>query len=83
MRGVNAVQRHAITRVRQIHTSALDIIETLAGCGENRREILEDARRLASDTSRHQLAGRRLLADLPTAIDKTIGGNGLRTVQCR
>src|SRR5690349_17100126 len=42
MLGINAIQCYVITHVRQIHTSAHDIIETLAGRLENRREILED-----------------------------------------
>src|SRR5215472_6821557 len=53
MLGVNAIQRHVITHVRKIHTSAHDFIATLAGRLENCREFLEDALRLASDTSRH------------------------------
>src|SRR5215475_13101848 len=72
MLGVNAIQRHVITHVRKIHTSAHDMIETLSGRLENRREILEDALRLGSDTSRHQLARRRVLTDLTAEIDETI-----------
>src|SRR5262249_22070121 len=44
---------------------------------ENRREILEDAVRLGRNTSRHQLARRRVLADLTAEIDETAGVNGL------
>src|SRR5262252_9786223 len=77
MLGVNAIQRHVIAHVRKIHTSAYDIIETLAGPLENRREILEDAVRLGRNTSRHQLARRRILADLTAEIDVTAGVNGL------
>src|SRR5262249_54085063 len=77
MLDVNAIQRHVITHVRKIHTSAHDIIETLAGRLENRREILEDAVRLGRNTSRHQLARRRVLADLTAEIDETAGVNGL------
>src|SRR5262245_55095693 len=77
MLGVNAIQRHVITHVRKIHTSAHDIIETLAGRLENRREILEDAVRLGLNTSRHQLARRPILADLTAEIDETAGVNGL------
>src|SRR5215475_3542714 len=77
MLGVNAIQRHVITHVRKIHTSAHDIIETLAGRLENRREILEDTVRLGRNTSRHQLARRRILADLTAEIDETAGVNGL------
>ena len=72
MLGVNAIHRHVITHAREIHTSAHDIIETLAGRLENRREILEDALRLGRNTSRHQLASGRVLADLTAEIDETI-----------
>src|SRR5215475_3616851 len=63
MPGVHAVQRYVITHVRQIHTSAHDIVETLAGRLENRREIMEAAIRLRGNTSSHELARRRVLAD--------------------
>src|SRR5258708_24985430 len=71
MQGVTAIQRHEVTHAREIHTGARDITETLAGRLENRREILEDALRLGRDTSRHQLARRRVLADLTAEIDET------------
>src|SRR6266478_9046178 len=77
MPGVNAIHRHVITHAREIHTSAHDIIETLAGRLENRREILEDALRLGRNTSRHQLARRRVLADLTAEVEETTGFNGL------
>src|SRR5438105_12939912 len=71
MLGVNAIQRHVITHVRKIRTSAHDIIETLAGRLENRRELLEDALCLGSDTSRHELARRRVLTDLTAEVEET------------
>src|ERR1700720_1971761 len=71
MLGVNAIQRHEVAHAREIHTGARDIIETLAGRLENRREILEDALRFGRNTSRHQLARRRVLADLTAEIDET------------
>src|SRR5882672_5603286 len=74
---VDAIHRDVVTHVREIHTDAHDIIETLAGCLENRREILEDAVRLRRNSSRHQLARRRVLADLTAEIDGTTGFNGL------
>src|SRR5262245_6530859 len=77
MLGVDAIQRHVITHVRKIHASAHDIIETLAGRLENRREILEDALHLGRDTSRHQLARRRVLTDLAAEIEETIDGDRL------
>src|SRR4051812_47932223 len=72
MLGVNDIQCHVITHVRKINTSTHDIIETLAGRLENRREILEDALRLGSDTSRHQFASRRVLTDVTAEIDEAI-----------
>src|SRR6266849_5974696 len=71
MLGVNAIERHEVTHAREKHTDAHDIIETLAGRLENRLEILEDALRLGRNTSRHQLARRRVLADLTAEIDET------------
>src|SRR5437764_9521608 len=71
MLSVNAIQRHVVTHVREKHAGARNVIETLAGRLENRREILEDALRLGSDTSRHQLARRRVLTDLTAEIDET------------
>src|SRR5580692_5548988 len=77
MLGVYDIQRHEVTHAREKHTGAHDIIETLAGRLENRREIPEDALRLGRNTSRHQLARRRVLADLTAEIDETTGVNGL------
>src|SRR6476661_10070001 len=73
---VDAIHRDVVTHVREKHTDAHDIIETLAGRLENRREILEEAVRLGRNTSRHQLARRRVLADLAAEIDETAGVNG-------
>src|SRR5258708_18609395 len=75
MLGVNAIQRHVITDAREIHTSAHDIIETLAGRLKNLREILKDALRLGRNTSRHQLARRGVLTDLTAEIDETTDSN--------
>src|SRR5437764_8623540 len=47
---VDAIQRHEVTHAREIHTGARDIIETLAGRLENRREISEDALCLGHNT---------------------------------
>src|SRR5580700_8830021 len=77
MLGVNAIERHEVTDAREKHTDAHDIVETLAGGLENRREILQDALRLGRNTSPHQLARRRVLAHLTAAIDETAGFNGL------
>src|SRR4051794_32803771 len=74
---VNAIQRCVIAHVRKIHSSAHDIIETLAARLKTRRYILEDAVRLGRNPSRHQLARRRVLADLTAEIDEAAGVNGL------
>src|SRR5437868_14777216 len=74
---VDAIHRDVVTHAREKHTDAHDIIETPAGRLEDRREILEDAVRLGGDTSRHQLARLRILADLTAEIDKTAGIDGL------
>src|SRR6266699_3241870 len=68
---VDAIHRHVVTHVREKHAGARNVIETLAGRLENRREILEGALRLGRNTSRHQLARRRVLADLTAEIDET------------
>src|ERR1700739_2964612 len=43
---VDAIHRGVVTHAREKHTGAHDVIETLAGRLENRREVLEDALRL-------------------------------------
>src|SRR5262249_25527922 len=78
MLGVNAIQRRVVAHVREIHPDARDVVETLAGRLENRREILEDALRLGHDSSRHQLARRRVQADLAAEIDDAADVDGLR-----
>src|ERR1700675_104277 len=77
MLGVNTIQCHVVTHACEINTDAHDIIETPSGRLKNRREILEDALRLGRNTSRHQLARRRVLTDLTAEIDETAGSNGL------
>src|SRR5262249_47720125 len=69
---VNAIHRRVITHIREIHASAHDIIETLAGGLEKRRKILEDALRLGRDASRQQLSSFRVLTDLTAEIVETI-----------
>src|SRR5690349_1162127 len=71
MLAVNAIQCRVITDAREIHTSAHDLVETLAGSLKNCREILEDALGLGRNTSRHQLSRRRVLTDLTAEIDQT------------
>src|SRR5262249_42779598 len=43
---IDAIHRGEVSHVREKHTGAHDIIKTLAGRLQNRREILEDALRL-------------------------------------
>src|SRR5206468_9170130 len=74
---VDTIHRDVVTHVREIHTDADDNSETPAGRLENRREILEDSVRLGRNCSRHQLARRRILADLTAEIDETASVNGL------
>jgi hypothetical protein len=68
---VDAIQRHEVTHAREIHTGARDIIETLAGRLENRREIPEDALCLGHNTTLDHLASGRVLADLTAKIEET------------
>src|SRR5438552_10639281 len=77
MLGINAIQRHVITQAREKHAGAHDIIETLAGRLEHRREILENALCLGHNTPLDHLASGRVLADLSAEIDETAGLNGL------
>src|SRR5947209_12275659 len=68
---VDAIQRHEVTHAREIHTGARDIIETLAGRLENRREIPEDALCLGHNTTLDHLASGRVLADLTAEVEET------------
>src|SRR3954452_6094788 len=68
---VDAIQRHEVTHAREIHTGARDIIETLAGRLENRREIPEDALCLSHNTTLDHLASGRVLADLTAEVEET------------
>src|SRR5258706_16482592 len=71
MLGVNGIRRHELAHAREIHPSAHEIVEPFAARLKNRREILEDALRLGRNTSRHQLARRRVLADLSAEVEET------------
>src|SRR2546430_17717174 len=55
---VDVIHRAEVTHVREIHSGARNVIETLAGRLENRREIPKDALCLGDNTP---------LATLPTA----------------
>src|SRR6476659_4587729 len=68
---VDAIHRHEVTHAREIHTGARDIIETLARCLENRREIPKDALCLGHYTPLDHLARGWVLADLSAEVEET------------
>src|SRR5438067_10730974 len=68
---VDAIHRAEVTHAREIHAGARNVIETLAGRLENRREILKDTLCLGHYTSLEQLARARDLADLVAAVTET------------
>ena len=69
---VDAIHRGEVTHTREKHTGAHDIIETLAGRVENRREVLEDALRLGHNAPLDHLASGRVLGDLSAEEEETI-----------
>src|ERR1700689_5060651 len=68
---VDAIHRDEVTHAREIHTCAHDIVKTLAGRLENRREIPEDALSLGHNTPLDHLASGRVLADLTAEVEET------------
>src|SRR6266478_7442342 len=68
---VDAIHRDVVTHVREKHAGARNVIETLAGRLENRREILKDALCLGHNTPRDDLASGRVLADLTAEVEET------------
>src|SRR5215468_7024489 len=72
MLGVDAIHRAEVTHVREIHAGARNVIETLAGRLENRREIAKDALRLGHNTPLDHLASGRVLGDLSAEEEETI-----------
>src|SRR5665811_262468 len=66
---VDAIHRAKVTHVREIHASARDAIETLAGRLENRCEIPKDALCLGLNTPLDHLASGRVLADLTAEVE--------------
>src|SRR5580692_4035211 len=72
MLGVNVIERHEVTHAREKHTGAHDIIETLAGRLENRRQVLEDALRLGHNAPLDHLASCWVLGDLSAEEEETI-----------
>src|ERR1700758_1541994 len=69
---VDGIHRGEITHVREKDTGAHNIVETLAGRLENRREILEDALRLGHNAALDHLASGRVLGDLSAEVEETI-----------
>src|ERR1043166_2002814 len=69
---VDPIHRSEVTHVREKHTGAHYIIETLAGRLENRREVLEDPLRLGHNAPLDHLASSRVLGDLSAEEDETI-----------
>src|SRR5579863_1166378 len=70
---VDAIHRGEVTHARQIHTGTHDIVETLAGRLENRREIPEDAFCLGHNTALDHLPSARVLRDLSAEVEETTG----------
>src|ERR1700689_4132872 len=70
MLGVDAIHRAEVTHVREIHAGARNLIETLAGRLENRREIPKDALRLGHNTPLDHLASGWVLADLTAEVEE-------------
>src|SRR6201997_1836784 len=68
---VDAIHRDVVTHVREKHAGTRNMIETLAGRFETRREILEDALRLGHNTPLDDLASGRVLGDLSAEIEET------------
>src|SRR5947208_13121000 len=68
---VDAIHRAEVTDVREIHSGARNVIETLAGRLENRREIPKDALCLGHYTPLDHLARGRVLADLSAEVEET------------
>src|SRR5262249_15930609 len=71
--GVDAIHRDEVTHAREKYTGAHDVIETLAGRLEDRRQILEHALGLGHDTPLDHLASGRVLGDLPAEVEQTTG----------
>src|SRR5579859_4115527 len=68
---VDAIHRDKVTHAREKHTGAHDIIETLAGRFEYRREVLEDALRLGHNAPLDHFASDGVLGDLSVKEEET------------
>src|SRR5262252_6313296 len=74
---VDGIHRGEVSDVLEKHTGAHDIVKTLAGRLEDRREILEDALRLGHDAPLDHFASGRVLTDLSAEEDETINSDCL------
>src|SRR5499427_6505282 len=68
---VDAIHRAEVTHLREIHSGARDVIETLARRLEKRRKIPKDALCLGHNTPLDHLASGRVLADLTAEVEET------------
>src|SRR6476469_883415 len=68
---VDAIHRAEVTHVREIHSGARNVIETLARRLQNRRAISKDALCLGHNTALDHLASGRVLADLTAQVEET------------
>src|SRR5262249_16726630 len=75
---VDAIHRGEITHVREEDTGAHDIVETLAGRLDNRREILENALRFGHDAPLDHLSSGRVLGHLSAEEEEPIDPDCLR-----
>src|SRR5271155_3503180 len=68
---VDAIHRAELTHAREIHAGARNVIETLAGRLENRREIPKDTLCLGHNPPLDHLASGRVLAHLTAEVEET------------
>src|SRR5580658_9228305 len=71
MTKAETIHRAVVTHAREKHAGARNMIETLAGRLENRREIPEDPLCLGHNTPLDHLASGRVLADLSAEVEET------------
>ena len=70
MLSVDPIHRREVSYAGEKHPGAHNIIETLAGRFENRREVLEDALCLGRNAPLDHFACGRILADLPAEVEE-------------
>src|SRR6202451_2540413 len=68
---VDAIHRAEVTHSREKHAGARNVIETLAGRLENRRQIPEDALCLGHNTPLDHPAAGRVWSDLTVEVEET------------